>query len=98
MNRFAAFPAAAVFDKRLSPRDLTVLAAIGVHTDENGWCYPSLSRLGEILGVTRQAVQKSVRVLVGNRYLDVRHRYRADGSQDTNAIHVLDAPMEGRLP
>lgn len=97
MSRFAIMPAAAVTDTRLTTRDLTVLAAIGVHTDRNGWCYPSQGRLGEMLGITRQAVQKSMRALTGAGYVQIVARVRGDGAQTSNAMRVLfdtEHPLE----
>lgn len=89
MSRFAIMPAAAVTDTRLSTRDLSVLAAIGVHTDRNGWCYPSLGRLGDMLGISRQAVQKSMRVLTAAGYVQAVARAREDGGQASNRMRVL---------
>lgn len=87
-SRFAIVPACAVMDRRLSPRDLTVLCALGLHTDRQGWCYPSLSSLGTILGVTRQAIQRSIRTLGQAGYLQVQSRFH-DGAQTSNMIRVL---------
>lgn len=89
MSRFAIMPASAVTDARLSTRDLSVLAAIGVHTDRNGWCYPSLGRLGEMLGISRQAVQKSMRSLTAAGYVQTVARARDDGGQASNRMRVL---------
>lgn len=89
MGRFSIIPASAVTDQRLSLRDLSVLAAIGLHTDRDGWCYPTLGRIGELLGVTRQAVQKSMRVLCECGYVEMRERRRDDGGQASNRMRVL---------
>jgi DNA-binding MarR family transcriptional regulator len=89
MGRFSIIPASAVTDERLSLRDLSVLAAIGLHTDRDGWCYPTLGRIGELLGVTRQAVQKSMRVLCDCGYIETRERRRDDGGQASNRMRVL---------
>lgn len=95
MSRFAIIPASAVLDRRLSLRELSVLAAIGMHTDRNGWCFPSSERLGEILGVSGAMVRRSIGVLQEHGYLEVRARRNADGGRTSNLIRVrFDAEHE----
>src|SRR5690606_5853030 len=89
MSRYSVIPSAAMRDTRLSPRDISVLAVVGVFADENGWAYPSIGTLGEILGITRQAVQKSTRLLIALRYMESRKRRRRDGGQTSNMMRVL---------
>ena len=87
-SRYSIMPVLAFQDSALSPRDLTVLAVVGSHTDEFGWCFPSMSRIGEMLGVSRQAVQRSVAHLVEAGYLTKQARFRENGSQTSNGYHV----------
>ena len=89
MSRFAVIPASAIADKRLSLRELSVLAALGLHTDRNGWCWPSSSRLGEMLGVSGGMVRQAIASLAGYGYVDIQPRQRADGGQTSNLIRVL---------
>lgn len=89
MARFSILPASAIVDSRLTLRELSVLAAIGIHTDRNGWCFPSSERLGEMLGIRGPMVRKSIAALASYGYLEVRERFRDDGSQTSNAIRVL---------
>lgn len=89
MARFSVIPAAAVIDSRLSLRELSVLCAIGIHTDRNGWCYPSSERLGEMLGVSGGMVRQSVAVLAKCGYVQIVGRRREDGGQSSNAIRVM---------
>ena len=88
MSRFSIMPSQAILDKRLSPRDLSVLAAIGTYTDRVGWCFPSQTTLGVMLGISRQAIQKSIRALVDCHYLQVAQRYEGT-RQTSNLMRVL---------
>lgn len=89
MSRFSVIPAAAVLDTRLTLRELSVLAAIGLHTDRDGWCYPSSERLGDLLGVSGAMVRRSIAALTQAGYLQVRKRYAKDGGQTSNLMRVL---------
>ena len=89
MARYSVIPASAVVDSRLSLRELSVLAAIGIHTDRNGWCYPSSERLGEMLGVSGGMVRQSVAALARCGYVQIVKRSREDGGQTSNAIRIL---------
>ncbi|ARU06159.1 hypothetical protein CCO03_17075 [Comamonas serinivorans] len=87
--RYAVIPAVALLDKRLSPRDLTVLCSLGMHTDKQGWCMPSQGRIGAMLGITRQAVSKSIMHLRECGYVMVSARRGADGGQTSNLMRVV---------
>ena len=87
--RYAVIPAVALLDKRLSPRDLTVLCSLGMHTDKQGWCMPSQGRIGAMLGITRQAVSKSIAHLRACGYVMVSARRGADGGQTSNLMRVV---------
>lgn len=89
-QRYAIVPAAALLDKRLNPRDITVLCALGQHTDKHGWCKPSYARIGKMLGVSRQSVSKSVARLQEAGYVETRKRIDPDtGSQTSNLTRVV---------
>jgi len=89
MARFSVLPAAAVVDSRLTLRELSVLAAIGIHTDRNGWCYPSSERIGQMLGIQGAMVRKSIARLAEAGYVHLVGRKRDDGGQTSNAIRIL---------
>ncbi|RMD64885.1 helix-turn-helix domain-containing protein [Candidatus Parcubacteria bacterium] len=91
MSRYATIQAVAFRDARLKPRDITVLGCLGIYTDENGYCHPSLATIGRMLGISRQAVQKSVRHLEECGYLTRQERFETYGGykrQATNLYHV----------
>jgi biotin operon repressor len=89
VTRFAVIPAAAVLDTRLSLRELSVLSALGLHTDKAGWCYPSSERLGELLGVSGAMVRRSIGTLQACGYVEIRPRTNRDGGRASNLIRVL---------
>lgn len=88
MSRFSIIPAQAIFDKRLSPRDITVLAAIGTHTDKSGWCFPSQGTLGKMLGISRPMVNRVIKHLQNSGYLQVVQKFNGK-SQTVNLMRVL---------
>ena len=89
MPRFSIIQAVALYDTRITPRHITVLSVLGVHTDNDGYCYPSMATVGAILGVSRQAAQKSADHLVECGYVEKFNRKRANGSQKSNMYRVI---------
>jgi len=88
-GRFAITPARAVEDHRLGDAAYRLLACLGTYADKDGWCWPSMPTLADRLGITRQAVQRSIRQLAETGYIEVEPRRRPDGSQDRNRYRLL---------
>lgn len=88
-GRLTFFPAAAVTDTRLGSAAFRVLAALGRHGDKDGWCYPSLKTLADDLGISKQAISKSIQQLVALGYVIVRQQHRADGSRTVNQYRLV---------
>jgi len=88
-GRFAITPALAVEDHRLGHAAYRVLACLGTYADRHGWCWPSTIALAQRLGITRQAVQRSLRQLAELAYIEVEHRHRTDGANDRNRYRLL---------
>src|SRR4051794_112350 len=88
-GRFAITPARAVEDRRLGDAAYRLLACLGTYADKDGWCWPSMPTLADRLGITRQAVQRSIRQLAEIGYIEVEPRRRPDGSQDRNRYRLL---------
>lgn len=89
MSRFSIIPARAVYDSRLSPHALKVLCALGVHSDKSGWCYPSLKKIGALIGCSRQTVSGHISILVRLGYIESRIQKRDDGGQSSNLYRIL---------
>lgn len=96
--RFSIIPAAAVTDPALSGgHDLKVLALLGRHTDNAGWCTRSQVKMARELGCGRGTVQRSIVRLVDAGYLEVRPIVRENGGDAAAEYRVLfdieDAPV-----
>ena len=89
MSRLVPIPTSAILDSRLSPRDVTVLAAFGSISDVIGWCPQDVGRVGEMLGITRRAAQESIRALHECGYMEVR-----DSSNWVRVLHGTEQPAE----
>jgi len=87
-QRFSVIPVRAVTDKNMPVPVFRTLAALGLFTDKNGWCYPSLRALSELLGVSRSRVSRHIKWLAEHGYLNVLPQYNTDGSRGTNRIQV----------
>jgi len=91
--RFSIIQSVAVDDKRLSNAQFRTLAALGKYGDKNGWCFPSLTSLGEILGKSKPAVSKDIKKLIELGYVESTSRYRENGSQTSNMYRLIfDTP------
>lgn len=87
--RYTLFAARAVFDDRLSARDLRVLAALGTYTDRQGWCFPSQGTLAKRLGAGRTHINASLKNLEQCGYVQVVKQVRESGAQTVNLYRVL---------
>jgi DNA-binding MarR family transcriptional regulator len=70
VTQFSAVSSAALDDERLNGNDILVLAALGYHTDKNGWCYPSQEKLATKARLSRQSVSTSMKRLVRFGYVE----------------------------
>lgn len=93
--RFSIIPAAAVVDERLEGRDLQVLALLGTHTNEDGWCRRSQVKMAEQLKCARSTVQAALRRLGEADYVEVKAEMRRDGGDASHWYRVrLDVSPE----
>jgi hypothetical protein len=74
--RYSIVPGSASYDTRLTDFDYRVLGCIGRHTDGQGWCSISQTKLANALGKTREAVNRAVKHLCKLGYLQ-KHDYRS---------------------
>lgn len=89
-SRFCIIPAYALEDERLTKTDLKVLNSLGSHADTKGWwCYPSQQTIADQVKVTRMSVSRSIKKLCDCGYIISRPKFRADGSQSSNAYKIL---------
>ncbi|RWO82547.1 MAG: helix-turn-helix domain-containing protein, partial [Mesorhizobium sp.] len=74
-------------------RDLQVLALLGRHTDNRGWCCRSQVKMAKELGCGRATVQRSITRLVSAGYLQQRAKVRDSGADAAHEYRVvLDRP------
>ena len=83
-GQFSRLAAAAVFDSRVTNRQVRVLAALASYSDKHGFCFPSVVRLATELGVTRNAVQFPLRRLEALGYVTVTPRHDRNGARRSN--------------
>lgn len=93
--RFSILQARAVKDRRISDSQFRTLAALGMYADEDGWCFPKLSTLGEDLSKSKQAVGRDTIALRKLGYLEVTPKFRADGSRTSSEYRLIfDTPRQ----
>lgn len=68
---FCVIPWRAIADKRLTPHQLKTLAAIASFCNKAGITWVSLQRVGQDLGVTKQAVSKHYKILINLGYIRI---------------------------
>jgi hypothetical protein len=97
--RFSILQGRAVRDRRISDAQFRTLAALGTYSDEEGWCWPSLSTLGDQLGKKRQVVGRDVIALKKLGYLEVYPRYKNNVRLSNKYRLKFDLPpLEGVSP
>lgn len=100
--RFSIIPAGAIIDRRLEPRDLQVLALLGRHTKNGGWCYRSQVKMAAELGCGRGSIQRSLDRLVEAGWVEKRLRGRGDAEPDATkqpfAAHAYRPIFDNAIP
>lgn len=87
--RFSILQARAVSDARISNSQFRTLAALGMYGDKDGYCWPKLATLSEILGKSKQAISRDMQALAEFGYIEIEHQFREDGSQMHNRYRLL---------
>ena len=91
LRKYSILPFNAVMDKRINrTRALHVLAALCSYVDRNGVTFVSQDRLAADLGISRQAVNKQLKLLFDLGYwVHARKRYK---DQKTSSVKVIYDP------
>lgn len=93
--RYSIFPADCLTDPRFKDVHLRVLAQIGTHTDNRGWCTVNQRKLGEACGKTRETINRAIRDLCDMGYLSKRSQETKAGGRTISQYRVLmDRPDE----
>ena len=97
--RISVFAARAIFDARLNPTDIRVLAVFGTNLSGQGWCEANQARIGAGIGLKRQTVNASIKRLVACGYLEAKGRIGDKKERITSLYRVaLDTPDGAELP
>lgn len=86
--KYTVIPTLILRDRRVSAAALQVFVQLASHADEDGYCYPSLAGIGDMLGCTRQAVQHQIKALGALGYLTIMSRKRDNGSATSNGYQI----------
>ncbi|WP_193336183.1 helix-turn-helix domain-containing protein [Devosia beringensis] len=93
--RYSIFPADCLTDPRFKDVHLRVLAQIGTHTDNKGWCTVNQRKLGEACGKTRETINRAIRDLCEMGYLSKRDQLtKAQGRTISQYRVLMDRPDE----
>lgn len=87
--KFAIIPADALFDDRLIPQQLRVLAMLAFYGgNKDSGCWPSYKTMSLKAGISRRLLMNYINHLVECGYVVKVPQHRADGSQSSN-IYVV---------
>src|SRR4051812_24818586 len=81
---FAKLSKAAAGDAHISDATYRVLGQIAAYADKDGYCFPAVGTIAKERGVSRQAIQHHIRILVANKYLEVQPQRRRSGGCGPN--------------
>lgn len=90
--RYSIIPGEAVYNRVLTDFSIRVLAVIGAHTNNNGWCVIRRETLAKRLGAAPRSIARSLRQLEAEGYVSVRPRFSERGTQMANhyRVHIPD--------
>ena len=82
-------------NETLSPSERLVMLSLADHADDDGACYPSISRISKRTGMTDRGVQKVIARLTDEGFLTVDYNSGRSGS---NMYRVRSTPERGSPP
>jgi DNA-binding MarR family transcriptional regulator len=80
---------AKIFDGELPPTKRLIMLSLADHANDEGLCYPSISRLCQRTGLKERAVQKNIKELIAEGYI---HRDMNKGKSGSNLYVLTPAP------
>jgi hypothetical protein len=80
--------------KEFTCSELMVMIALGLHIDQRGYCFPSISRLQEVTGLTAPTIRNAIKGLTEKEIetkpvLLMRERKTSNGRQTSNEYIVF---------
>lgn len=89
LRDFAPIPVRALIDKELGCAALRVLGIITAHVNKGATCYPSQSRIADMLGISRPTVNGYIKTLEDRGYIKKKRQTRGNGSETSCLYTVL---------
>lgn len=83
--------------KKLDAQSQVLFMWLCSFTDEKGQCYPSVKRLAECCGLSRNTIIDRVKILIDSGFLTKSERF-SDNSQQSNLYQIHLIPSSPEIP
>lgn len=83
--------------KKLDAHSQVLFMWLCSFTNEQGQCYPSVSRLAECCGLSKNTIIDRVKILIAKGFLTKTERY-TDNAQQSNLYQIHLIPSSGNEP
>ncbi|MGH0004105.1 helix-turn-helix domain-containing protein [Pseudovibrio ascidiaceicola] len=97
-QRIIYFPAVILQDRRICKNAIAVLSALSYFSDKDGYCYPRIKKIAELLDTSEATVRRGLRSLSSAGYIRVQSNYRTDGSSSSNSYFLRLDACEADIP
>lgn len=77
-----------IFQKKLKPRDFAVYCCLIMHSNKNGFCYPSRRLIAEECCIDRKTVDVAISNLIANSLIE-KINQQIDGKKTSNRYRVF---------
>ena len=107
-GQFTQIQTRILLDKRLTPRDITVLLFLQARAGTNGYCWWSYSKISEQLGISRMTAIRAIKKLVSLNYvvkeagfvekekeIDGKKTHEITDEQSANTYYINNNPDAG---
>lgn len=85
---WAPIPEAVLYDHRLDPLAVRVYGCLLRHGLDPGACYPSHARIAELIGCSKRSINRPVRDLEENGWIERVPRFDDRGDRTSDGFHV----------
>ena len=96
MARLAIMPEVWLTHPEVGADEIAVLAALSLHANKEGTCFPSQGLLAQILNRSRPWVNKVIGRLVEIGLIERTHQTRRDGGERACLYRLIGLPQESR--
>ena len=98
MARLAILPEAYLTHGEVGADEIAVLAALSLHANSKGTCFPSQGLLARLLNRSRPWVNKVISRLVELGLVNRTHQSRHDGGERACLYRLIDLPLDAKSP